>query len=236
MLGVFPTCDGPLRPEGRRLNWLCPLYRSTMGKKFVMAVTGFIGFAYVVLHMLGNLQVFEGPAKLNAYAAFLKSNGVLLWSVRVILLGALILHMLVASQLARIRWRSRPIRYHRWQPVGSDYASRTMRWSGPIIGLFILYHLLHLTTGTVHPHFQPGDVYENVVMGFRVWYVSAFYIAAMFAVGLHMSHGVWSMFQSLGVNHQAFNGLIRTSVTSVTLAVIIGFVAIPVGVLLGIVS
>jgi succinate dehydrogenase / fumarate reductase cytochrome b subunit len=111
-----------------------------------------------------------------------------------------------------------------------------MRWSGPLIGVFIIYHLLHFTTGTVHPDFHPDNVYRNVITGFRVWYVSIFYIVAMLALGLHMVHGIWSMFQSLGVNQPQYNGLIRKVATCVTLAVVIGFISIPVGVLLNIIS
>jgi succinate dehydrogenase / fumarate reductase cytochrome b subunit len=186
--------------------------------------------------MLGNLQVFEGPAKLNSYAALLKLNGGLLWTARIVLAGAVLLHIVMAYQLAWRCQKSRPMAYSRWQAVASTFASRTMRWSGPIIGVFIIYHLLHFTTGTVHPHFHPDDVYRNLVTGFRVWYVSLFYIVAMLALGLHMYHGVWSMFQSLGVNHPEYNGLIRGVATCVTLAVVIGFISIPVAVLLNIIS
>jgi succinate dehydrogenase / fumarate reductase, cytochrome b subunit len=115
-------------------------------------------------------------------------------------------------------------------------ASRTMRWSGPILSLFIIYHLLHLTTGTVHPNFQPGDVYANVVTGFRMWYASAFYIAAMLALGLHLYHGVWSLCQSVGMNASHVNGGIGTFATYATLAVVLGFIAIPVAVLLGLLA
>lgn len=201
-----------------------------------MAITGFIGVAYVVLHMLGNLQAFAGPIKLNAYAALLKSNAELLWGVRITLLTAVLLHIAAAYQLARASWKSRPINYVHWRPVASTYASRTMRWSGPILGLFIIYHLLHLTTGAAHPDFHPGDVYHNVVTGFRVWYVSAFYVAAMLALGLHLYHGAWSMFQSVGINHPKYNSLIRGVATLFTIITVIGFVSIPVAVLLGVIS
>jgi succinate dehydrogenase / fumarate reductase, cytochrome b subunit len=218
------------------LHWICSLYGSTIGKKMVIAVTGLIGFGYVVLHVLGNLLVFAGPARLNAYGAFLKSNAGLLWTVRIILLAAVILHSVAASQLARISWNSRPIHYHRWRPVGSTLVSRTMRWSGPMIGLFIIYHLLPLTAGTVPPNFQPGDVYANVVTGFLVWYASAFYIAAMLVWGPHLYHGVWSLCQSVGMNASYVNGGIRTFATYATLAVVLGFIAIPVAVLLGLLA
>ena len=219
-----------------QLNWLFELYRYSTGKKIVMALTGLIGVGYVIGHMLGNLQAFRGPSKLNAYASFLRSTGVLLWAVRVMLLGAVLLHSLAAYQLARLSLKGRGVGYYRWQPVASTYASRTMRWTGPTLGLFILFHVLHLTTGTVHPDFQQGNVYANVVTAFRVWYVSAFYIIAMLALGLHLYHGVWSMFQSLGINHPQYNRLIRGVAIFFTVIVVSGFIAIPVGVIIGIVS
>ena len=218
------------------LSWAVSFYGSTVGKKIVVAATGFIGVGYVALHMLGNLLAFEGPARLNTYAALLKSNGGLLWTARMVLMVAVVLHMVMAYQLAWRCQKGRPISYYRWKAVASTFASRTMRWSGPIVGVFIIYHLLHFTTGTVHPDFHPGDVYRNVVTGFRVWYISLFYIVAMLALSLHMYHGVWSMFQSLGMNHPEYNSLVRGVATCVTVAVVIGFISVPVGVLLNIVQ
>lgn len=218
------------------MNRVFTFYNSSIGKKVVMAVTGLIGFGYVVAHMAGNLQVFAGPAKLNAYATFLKSNMALLWSARSILLIAVVLHIVASYQLARMSLKSRPVSYDHWRPVASNYASRTMRWSGPLIGLFIIYHLLHLTTGVVHPDFQERDVYANVIKGFRVWYISAIYIVAMLALGLHLYHGAWSMFQSLGINHPQYNGLIRALATIITIIVVVGFISIPLAVLLGFLS
>jgi len=233
---ILPPIEGTLPVRRTPLSWEVSFYRSTVGKKIIVAATGFIGFAYVALHMLGNLLAFEGPARLNTYAAFLKSNGGLLWTARIALMVAVVLHIVMAYQLAWRCQKSRPIGYYRWRGIASTFASRTMRWSGPIIGFFIIYHLLHLTTGTVHPVFHPGDVYWNVVMGFHVWPVAVFYIVAMLALGLHMYHGVYSMFQSVGANHPQYNGLIRKLATCVTLAVVIGFISIPVAVLLNIIS
>ena len=138
----------------KRSHWLLSFWRSTVGKKVVMALTGAIGVGYVTAHMLGNLQVFEGAGKINAYAALLKSNMGLLWMARSVLIIAVILHIVAAYQLARISQKSRPVGYKRWRAVGSDFASRTMRWTGPLVALFIVYHLLHLTTGAVHPDFH----------------------------------------------------------------------------------
>ena len=220
----------------QRPRLVVTVWDSTVGKKIVMAVTGAIGVGYLIGHVAGNLLVFRGPAKIDAYAAFLKSNPGLLWTARAILLLAVILHIIAAFQLARMSQKSRPVAYKRWRAVGSDFASRTMRWTGPIIGIFIVYHLLHFTTGTIHPDFREGQVYHNVITGLRVWYISAFYIVAMLALLAHLYHGAWSMFQSLGLNHPKYNPLVRVLATIVTVVVVIGFISIPVTVLLGFIS
>lgn len=220
----------------KRSHWLLSFWRSTVGKKVVMALTGAIGVGYVTAHMLGNLQVFEGAGKINAYAALLKSNMGLLWMARSVLIIAVILHIIAAYQLARISQKSRPVGYKRWRAVGSDFASRTMRWTGPLLALFIIYHLLHLTTGAVHPNFLEADVYHNVISGFRVWYVAVIYIIAMLMLGLHLYHGAWSMFESLGINHPKYNRLIRALATILTAIVVAGFIAIPAAVLMGFIS
>jgi succinate dehydrogenase / fumarate reductase, cytochrome b subunit len=220
----------------QRPSMLATFWDSIVGKKIVMAVTGAIGVGYLIGHVAGNLLVFRGPAKFDAYAAFLKLNPGLLWTARAILLLAVILHIIAALQLARMSQKSRPIAYKQWRAVGSDFASRTMRWTGPLVGIFIVYHLLHFTTGTIHPDFHDGQVYHNVTTGFRVWYVSAFYIVAMLALLAHLYHGAWSMFQSLGLNHPKYNRLVRALATIVTLVVSIGFISIPVAVLLGLIG
>lgn len=220
----------------QRPRMVATFWDSTVGKKIVMAVTGAIGVGYLIGHVAGNLLVFRGPAHLDAYAAFLKSNAGLLWTARAILLLAVTLHIVAALQLARMSQKSRPIAYKRWCVVGSDFASRTMRWTGPLVGIFIVYHLLHFTTGTIHPDFHDGQVYHNVTTGFRVWYVSAVYIVAMLALLAHLYHGAWSMFQSLGLNHPKYNRLVRALATIVTLVVVIGFISIPVAVLVGLIA
>jgi succinate dehydrogenase / fumarate reductase cytochrome b subunit len=231
-----PTEDGLPAYEREPSNGLFAVYHSLTGKKIAMAITGFVGVLYVVTHMLGNLQAFAGPIKLNSYAALLKSNAELLWAVRIVLLAAVVLHTVAAYQLAKASWKSRPIGYVHWQPVASTYASRAMRRSGTVLGLFIIYHLLHLTTGAAHPDFHPHDVYRNVVTGFRVWYVSAIYIVAMLFLFLHLYHGAWSMFQSVGINNPKFNGLIRGLGAFFTIITVAGFISIPVAVLLGFIS
>jgi succinate dehydrogenase / fumarate reductase cytochrome b subunit len=131
---------------------------------------------------------------------------------------------------------ARPVSYERWDASASNYASRTMRWSGPLLLLFIVYHIMHLTLGNAHPSFNTGDVYTNVVNGFRVWYVSAFYIVAMLALCLHLYHGVWSMFQTLGWNTPKYDSLLRRISAAFAILVAIGNISVPVGVLTGIIS
>ena len=211
-------------------------YSTSIGKKVVMAITGLILFGFVIGHMLGNLQVFMGANQMNAYAAMLKANATLLWGVRIVLLVAVILHIVAAVQLTRMSQRSRPEGYHYKDVIQADYAARTMRWSGPIIAVFVIYHLLHFTTGSVHPQFDVHDVYRNVISGFRVWPVSLFYIIAMVALAFHLWHGVWSMFQTLGLINPKSDKMIHRLAAIATLALVIGFISIPMAVLAGLIS
>ncbi|MFN8526370.1 MAG: succinate dehydrogenase cytochrome b subunit [Chloroflexota bacterium] len=216
------------------------LHQSTIGKKVIMATSGLVLVAYVVVHMLGNLKVYQGQAKMDAYAAFLRDVGSpvlaheqLLWLVRIVLLAALISHVWAAVSLSRLDLASRPVRYHVKKSAASGYAVWTMRWGGLVLGLFIIYHLLHLTSGTVHPSFREGAAYANLVSGFRVWYVALFYIAAMLALALHLYHGVWSTFQTLGLNDVGRDNLWRGTAVAIAVAVSVGNISIPLAVLTG---
>ena len=211
-------------------------YSTSIGKKVVMAITGLILFGFIIGHMLGNLQVFMGAKQMNAYAAMLKANATLLWGVRIVLLVGVILHIVAAVQLTRMSQRSRPEGYHYKDVIQADYAARTMRWSGPIIAVFVIYHLLHFTTGSVHPQFDVHDVYHNVISGFRVWPVSLFYIIAMVALAFHLWHGVWSLFQTLGLINPKSNKTIHRLAAIATLALVTGFISIPMAVLAGLIS
>lgn len=211
-------------------------YSTSIGKKVVMAITGVILFGFVIGHMLGNLQVFIGANQMNAYAALLKANAALLWGVRIVLLVAVIWHIVAAVQLTRISQRSRPEGYYYKDAIQADYAARTMRWSGPIIAVFVIYHLLHFTFGSVHPHFDVHNVYRNVISGFRVWPVSLFYIIAMVALAFHLWHGIWSMFQTLGLINPKSDKIIHRLAAIATLAIAIGFISIPMAVLAGLIS
>jgi succinate dehydrogenase / fumarate reductase, cytochrome b subunit len=213
-------------------------WASTVGKKIVMAVTGIILFIFVIGHLLGNLQVFEGPAKLNAYGAFLHSIGEFLWPVRVILLIAVTLHIVATVQLALRKKRARPIEYSVKKAIASSYASRTMYWSGPIVLAFIIFHLLHLTAGYIHPGaaYIEGDVYHNVVSGFQVWWVSLSYIVAVSLLGLHLRHGLWSMFQSLGIHQPQHTARLKAAAIWIAVLIVLGYISIPISVLLGLVK
>lgn len=213
------------------------LMGSSVGKKVVMAVTGLILFGFVVAHMIGNLQAYLGPEAMNAYAVWLREllHGAGLWIARLVLLVSVLLHAWSATAITIENQRARPVGYRMTRHERSTYASRTMVWSGPILALFVVYHILHLTTGTVHPDFVPGDVYHNFVAGFRVVPVSAFYIVAMLALGYHLYHGVWSMLQTLGLAHPRYDRL-RTAFAGVfTAIVVVGNISFPVAVLLGVI-
>jgi succinate dehydrogenase / fumarate reductase cytochrome b subunit len=211
---------------------------STNGKKVVMAVTGAIMFLFVIGHLAGNLQIFEGPAKLNAYGHFLHSIGELLWPVRIVLLLAVGLHITATVQLALLKKKARPVGYSRKEAIASSYASRTMYWSGPIVLAFVIFHLLQFTAGYIHPESQfiEGDVYHNVVAGFQVWWVSVWYIFSVSLLGLHLRHGIWSMFQSLGFNHPRHTPVLKSAAIVIAVVIVLGYISIPISVLLGIVK
>ncbi|MGP0072928.1 MAG: succinate dehydrogenase cytochrome b subunit [Bryobacteraceae bacterium] len=208
-------------------------YNSTTGKKAVMAVSGCILFLFVLGHLIGNLQIYEGPEKLNGYAVLLRTEPPLLWAVRVVLLTMVLLHIWSSVQLAARNITARPVGYQKKKATGSSYASRTMYWSGPIILAFVIYHLLDFTFGKVNPHYEPGNVYGNVVASFQVIPVAVFYIIAMLLLCLHLYHGLWSMFQSLGIAHPRYTPLLRKGAAVVATLIAVGNISIPVAVLSG---
>ena len=211
-------------------------YESTIGKKAVMAVSGLILFGFVLGHLIGNLQIFEGADKLNRYAVFLRSLPAALWGARITLLVMVLLHIWSSLQLAARKWNARPIGYKKKKATESSYASRTMYWSGPIILAFVIYHLLDFTFGTLNPNFQEGDVYHNVIASFSVPVVSAFYIIAMILLCMHLYHGVWSMFQTLGFHHPRHSVMLKRAAKVVAILIAAGNISIPVAVLTGLVS
>ena len=216
---------------------------SSITKKATMAVTGFILFGWIVGHMTGNLKVFQGAEKFNAYAEFLREMGAplfpesgVLWLVRGALTLALVLHVWSATSLTLINRRARDKNYETRKSVQLDYAARTMRWSGYLIALYIVFHLMHLTWGNVHHNFVLGNPYANLVSGFQVLPIALVYIAANLLLGMHLYHGLWSMFQSLGLNHPSYNASRRYFAVAFAVVVCLGFISVPVAVLTGIVS
>ena len=214
--------------------------RSLVGKKVIMAVTGVILFLFVVGHLAGNLKVFQGPEHFNAYAEGLRTvgapffaRGQVLWAVRLILLASLFLHIWAAIAVTRASWAARPVGYHGLTPTETTYAARTMRWGGVIIFLYVIYHLLDLTFGAANPSFVPGDVYHNLVASFQRWPVSAMYIVAVVVVGLHIYHGLWSAFQTLGLNRPPTYRWRRGVAGAIAALITAAYIAIPVAVLVG---
>lgn len=216
-------------------NRVLRFFEATIVKKAIMAVTGAVLFGFVTGHLLGNLQVFLGPERLNAYSAFLKSNLEFLWAARITLLVCVIAHIIVTIQLWQLKNQARPVSYAKKKNSHSSIASRTMYYSGPVIAAFVVYHLLHLTLGTVHPHYSDTDVYANVVYGFLQWPVSLSYIIAVGLLCLHLRHGIWSMFQTLGFNHPVYTPRIRRVATAISVLYFLGYASIPVAVLTGVV-
>ena len=212
------------------------LWDSSVGKKVVMAVTGLIMVAYLITHVLANLLVFQGPSNINAYSAFLHGTGGALWAARLVLLGALVLHVVAAVQLAGRRFDARPVGYAAGrEPQVSTWASRTIRWGGGLILVFLVYHILHFTVGTAHPDFVEGDPYHNVSTGFRNLGVVIVYLVAMAAVGLHLYHGVWSSGRSLGMSPPSPDPFRRTAALMLALVIWLGFTVIPLAVYAGVV-
>lgn len=210
---------------------------STIGKKVVMAATGAVLFGFVLAHMVGNLQLYLGAEAMDEYAVFLREflHGGGLWTVRAVLLACAVLHVWAATSLTLADRAARPVGYREWEPRESTVASRTMRWSGVVILVFIVYHLLDLTFGTVNPGFQEGRVYRNVVASFRSLPVSLFYIAAMLLLWSHLRHGAWSMLRTLGLSHPRYEQLAQGAATVFATVVVVGNISFPLAVLFGMV-
>lgn len=219
------------------MNRLGAFWRSSAGKKAVMAVTGVILVAYLLTHVLANLLVFEGPARINRYAALLHSTGAALWGARLVLLAAAVLHIVAAVQLALRRQAARPVEYAAGRrPQVSTLASRTIRWGGALLLAFIVFHILHFTTGSVHPDFVELNPYHNVTTGFGNPLVALLYLLAMAALGLHLYHGIWSSGRSLGVSPPSPRPLHRSVALLLALLVWLGFTVIVVAAVLGLIG
>jgi len=211
------------------------MLNSSIGLKITMALTGVILSGFVLVHMLGNLQAYQGAEALDAYGKLLRKEPALLWTFRLVLLSAVGLHIWAFISLTRKNLQARPQAYQARKYKESSFASRSMIITGPLILAFIIYHILHLTTGTVHPDFQEGAVYHNLVSGLRGLggVVGWIYVIAMIMLAFHLWHGVWSMFQTLGAPEDRYRSLGRRFATIFTILVTLGFASVPLAVLAG---
>lgn len=231
------------KPPARRYPWPIEFYRSAVGKKWVMAVTGIALLGYVLAHMIGNLKVYFGPEEINHYGEALRDLGGalaprthVLWALRLGLLGAALLHVHAAYSLTYTNWKARGAKYRERDYLVADYASRTMRWSGTIVLLFIIFHLGDLTWGAQPAAVEEwvrGDVYSNLIRSMERPMSAAIYAVANIALGFHLFHGVWSLFQSVGWNHPHFNTWRRILAYAVTGFVVIGNLSFPIAVQTG---
>jgi len=228
-----PVVNGEVH---RRRWWPLEFYRSAVGKKWIMAVTGIVLLGFVLVHMIGNLKAYLGPAAMNDYGEGLRDlfepifpRSFILWTVRIVLITAFALHIHAAYVLTRMNHRARPDKYASPRDyAAANFASRTMRWSGIIVLLFIAWHLADLTAGSVNPHYVRGDPYNNLVHSFERPAVAILYVIANLALGLHIFHGAWSMFQSLGANSPRFNKWRRYFAGGFAAAIVIGNLSFPI--------
>jgi succinate dehydrogenase / fumarate reductase cytochrome b subunit len=214
--------------------------RSTVGRKQIMAVTGLLLFGFVFLHMVGMMKFFFGPTTFDHYSHWLRTIATpllphegFLWVQRAALTGAVLLHMWAATSLALQSKKARPVKYAKRSNVQATYASRTMRWGGIIIILFVIYHVLDLSIGTANPGYVKGEVFRNTVASLEQWPVAISYMLAVGAVCMHLYHGVWSMLQTLGINRPKFDAVLRRLSQTVALLIFAGFSSVPVAILLG---
>jgi len=224
-------------------NRLMALWRTVIGKKVVMAVTGVVLIGFVIAHMFGNLKIFAGADEIDAYSRFLREVGMpefgygqLLWVVRIVLLVCVTLHITAALQLTRMSRAARPIGYATKRDIESTWAARTMRWGGVLLLAFVVFHLLHFTGGLVGfraGQFKDLAVYQNVVAGFAVWPIAVFYIVAMGALCLHLDHGIWSMLQTLGWNTARNEATLQIISRAIAIVVFLGFISVPLAVVTG---
>lgn len=217
------------------------LFRTAVGLKFVVAATGLVLFGWVALHMFGNLKTFLGPEDIDGYAEGLRAlgapilpHGFALWATRIVLLVCLVLHVVAAALLAARNRAARPVAYGRYEAKTSTFAARFMMVSGAILLIYAFLHVLHLTTGTILPDsFQAGRVYDNMSRSFRMGAVALFYVGAVAVLALHLYHGAWSLFQTLGVDNPDRNPKLRAFAVISSIGLFVGFAAVPLAFLVG---
>jgi succinate dehydrogenase / fumarate reductase cytochrome b subunit len=218
-----------------RPSRLGSIWRSSIGRKALMAVTGLVLFVYVLVHMLANLLAFEGPGPLDRYGERLRVFPTLLWTARGVLLVAALVHVIGGIELWTERRRSRPVGYRDYAPTGSTPAARTMIWSGLLVLGFLVYHLLDLTFGVTNPAFEPGAILHNVVASFSRALAAGFYVVAVVGLGFHLWHGLYSSFSSLGLSNRAFTPGVKRFAAAFGTLLAVGFSAVPLAVLFGLI-
>jgi succinate dehydrogenase / fumarate reductase cytochrome b subunit len=232
-------------PSGARPRpFIVEFYRSAVAKKWLMAITGIMLMGFVFAHMIGNLKMYLGAEHIDDYAEWLRDVGepvfprtFLLWVLRVGLAAAFVIHIVAAAQLTRMNHKARPDKYKAPRDyAAANFASRTMRWTGVIVGLFVIFHLLDLTWGQTGADFTRGEVYENIIHSFERVPVAIVYILANIALGIHLYHGSWSLFQSLGWNNRTFNDWRRIFAIGFASIIVIGNVSMPLMVVTGVVN
>src|SRR3954470_2311940 len=240
----FVVNDLAKRPAMRRRRTAVrQFWDSTIGKKIVMAISGAILLSYVVAHMIGNLKIFFGAEDLNGYAHWLRTIGEpvlhyawFLWILRAGLIVAVVLHITATVQLVRRDHRARPVAYVHRRPVRATFATRTMRWGGATLALFVVWHLLDLTVGTVNQDFVPDDPYHNLVADFQVWWVNLIYLVALAMLGLHIHHGFASAARTLGVTSARRERAIKILGSTTAVVIAGGYALFPVAIMTGLVD
>lgn len=244
-----PVTGTAVKAKKRRRSFLLDLYSTAVGKKYAMAISGIMLLGFVLVHMIGNLKMYLGPEDFNHYAEFLREllvpilpRTVLLWLLRFGLIAAVLVHIHAAYSLTVMNRKARSVKYQSPRDYQiASFASRTMRMTGIIVALFVIWHLADLTWGTVNAiggdgEFVRGDAYGNVVRSLERVPVAILYIVANIALGIHLFHGVWSLFQSMGWNNPRFNQWRRGIATAFATIIVVGNVSFPIAVLAGIVG
>jgi succinate dehydrogenase / fumarate reductase cytochrome b subunit len=234
----------PVPKEARTRPFIVEFYGSAIAKKWLMAITGIMLMGFVFAHMVGNLKMYLGAEHINSYADWLRTMGepvfprtVLLWGMRIGLIAAFVIHIVSAAQLTRMNQKARPDKYKSPRDyAAANFASRSMRWTGIIVALFLVFHLLDLTWGKTGADWTRGEVYANIIHSFERWPVAIAYMAANIALGIHLYHGSWSLFQSLGWNNKKFNDWRRMFAIGFASIIVIGNVSMPLLVVTGVVG
>ena len=222
------------------MRWLIDLVTSSIGAKVLMALTGVLLVGFLVGHMVGNLKLYNGAEHFNEYAHYLRLIGVpllppsgYLWAFRAFVFTAFLIHVIMAWETSKASWDARSTSYRNQKNLSFSLTSRFMRWGGVFILVFMAFHLLHLTTGQLHPNFVEGAAYENTIIGLSTPWIAAFYMLALVADCAHLYHGLWSMFQSLGAAHPKYHRFRRPFAIIMAAVIFIGFISVPVAVLTG---